>query len=65
MVEHLELEAEIGGYEAADARAGRDREFYPAVAALLGCRPENVAFAVNATDAYPARSRRCRSSAAT
>jgi selenocysteine lyase/cysteine desulfurase len=52
MVEHLELEAEIGGYEAADARAAEIEGFYPAVAGLLGCRPENVAFAVNATDAY-------------
>ena len=52
MVAHLELEAEIGGYEAAEARAAEIGDFYPAVAALLGCRPENVAFAVNATDAY-------------
>ena len=62
MVAHLELEAEIGGYEAADGAHGRDRDSYPAVAALLGCRPENVAFAVTRPTPTPGRSRRCRSS---
>ena len=51
-VEHLELEAELGGYEAADARADEIEGFYTATAQLLGCRAENVAFATNATDAY-------------
>jgi selenocysteine lyase/cysteine desulfurase len=52
VVEHLRLEEEIGGYEAADARAEAVADFYEATAELLGCRAENVAFAVNATDAY-------------
>jgi selenocysteine lyase/cysteine desulfurase len=51
-VEHLRLEAELGGYEAADARAEAIAGFYAATAELLGCRPENVAFATNATDAF-------------
>ncbi|TMC10249.1 MAG: aminotransferase class V-fold PLP-dependent enzyme [Chloroflexi bacterium] len=52
MIGHLQLEAEIGGYEAADAMAGRVAEYYTATAALLGCRSDNVAFAASATDAF-------------
>jgi selenocysteine lyase/cysteine desulfurase len=52
MTEHLELEAEIGGYEAADARQDRVQGFYVATAELLGCGPRNIAFATSATDAY-------------
>lgn len=52
MREHLELEAEIGGYEAADARQERVNDFYAATAELLGCEPRNVAFAPSATDAF-------------
>jgi selenocysteine lyase/cysteine desulfurase len=52
VVDHLRLEAEIGGYEAAAERAEQVEDFPASVAALLGCRPENVAFAVNATDAF-------------
>jgi selenocysteine lyase/cysteine desulfurase len=52
MVDHLELEARIGGYEAAAARAAQVRGFYTAVADLLGCKPDNIAFAHSATDAY-------------
>jgi selenocysteine lyase/cysteine desulfurase len=52
MVGHLRLEAEIGGYEAADARADEVRAFYTEAAALLGARPEEIAFANNSTHAY-------------
>jgi selenocysteine lyase/cysteine desulfurase len=52
MVEHLRLEADSGGYEAAELRAEAIAGFYTATAELLGCRPENVAFATNATDAF-------------
>jgi selenocysteine lyase/cysteine desulfurase len=52
MVEHLRLEAEAGGYEAAELRAEAIAGFYSATGELLGCRPENVAFATNATDAF-------------
>jgi selenocysteine lyase/cysteine desulfurase len=52
MVEHLDLEARIGGYEAAAARAAEVRDFYAATAELIGCRPSEVAFAASATDAY-------------
>ncbi|MET7283338.1 aminotransferase class V-fold PLP-dependent enzyme [Kribbella sp. NPDC005582] len=52
MIEHLQLEATIGGYEAAAARADQVRGFYTELAALIGCRPENLAFAGSATHAY-------------
>jgi selenocysteine lyase/cysteine desulfurase len=52
MTEHLELEAQLGGYEAADARSEATQDFYVATAQLLGCEPRNVAFATNATDAF-------------
>nr|WP_218910391.1 aminotransferase class V-fold PLP-dependent enzyme [Nocardioides thalensis] len=49
---HLELEAEIGGYEASALRADAVGGFYTEMARLLGCRPENIAFASSATHAY-------------
>jgi selenocysteine lyase/cysteine desulfurase len=52
MKDYLELEAELGGYEAADARAEAIQEFYAATAQLLGCQARNIAFATNATDAF-------------
>ncbi len=52
MQEYLELEARIGGYEAAAARADQIAGFYAAAAELLATRPENVAFASSATDAF-------------
>jgi selenocysteine lyase/cysteine desulfurase len=52
MKDYLELEAELGGYEAADARAEAIQDFYAATAHLLGCEARNVAFATNATDAF-------------
>lgn len=52
MVEHLRIEAELGGYEAADLRADVVADFYAATAEMLGCRADSVAFATNATDAF-------------
>jgi len=52
MTEYLELEAELGGYEAADVRSEAIDDFYAATARLLGCEARNVAFAPNATDAF-------------
>ncbi len=54
VVGHLRLEAEIGGYEAADrAEAAVDR-VYDAVAGLLGCARDEVAFTDSATRAWDA-----------
>ncbi|MFD1542479.1 aminotransferase class V-fold PLP-dependent enzyme [Nonomuraea guangzhouensis] len=52
MLDHLRLEAQIGGYEAAAARAGQVREFYAELAGLINCHPENIAFAGSATHAF-------------
>jgi selenocysteine lyase/cysteine desulfurase len=52
MTRYLELEAELGGYEAADARTEAIHDFYDATAQLLGCQAHNIAFAPNATDAF-------------
>ncbi|MEU4389952.1 aminotransferase class V-fold PLP-dependent enzyme [Kribbella sp. NPDC023855] len=52
MLDHLELEARIGGYEASAARDGQVREFYTELAALINCGPDNVAFSGSATHAY-------------
>ena len=47
--EHLELEAQIGGYEAADAVATRLRGVYEAVAGLVGAQAHNIALVEHAT----------------
>ncbi|NUP78040.1 MAG: aminotransferase class V-fold PLP-dependent enzyme [Nonomuraea sp.] len=52
MIDHLRLEAEIGGYEAAAARADQVSGFYRELAALINCAPGNIAFAGSATHAY-------------
>lgn len=49
---HLQLEAEIGGYEAADAAADQHRHTYEAIATLLGCETEEIALVENATRAW-------------
>ncbi|HEX6574327.1 MAG TPA: aminotransferase class V-fold PLP-dependent enzyme [Gemmatimonadaceae bacterium] len=50
--EHLELEAEVGGYEAANARAKKIAQVYDDVGALIGAPPRNVAIVANATAAF-------------
>ena len=50
--EHLDLESEIGGYEAAELRAGEVREVYGAVGRLMGARGENLALVQNSTVAF-------------
>ncbi len=51
-VDHLKLEAEIGGYEAADQKRGELDGFYPSVATLIGADPGEIAFVENATRAW-------------
>lgn len=50
--QHLELESDHGGYEAAAMAKSRIQGFYQSLARLLKCEPRNIAFAANATDAY-------------
>jgi cysteine desulfurase / selenocysteine lyase len=49
---HLDLEARIGGYEAADAAADRLETVYDSVAGLVNCAREEVALVENATVAW-------------
>jgi len=49
VIAHLRLEAEIGGYEAADAAHDQVEAVYPALARLLGCQPDEIAVVENAT----------------
>jgi len=50
--DHLQLEAEIGGYEAHDKNDAAIEAFYDQTAALLNCQPKEVAFIENATRAW-------------
>ncbi len=50
--EHLELEAEIGGYEASDARAKKISRAYDDVGALINAPARNIAIVANATAAF-------------
>jgi selenocysteine lyase/cysteine desulfurase len=52
ILDHLALEREIGGYEAADVVADRITEVYAQVAMLVGAAPRNIAIVENATTAF-------------
>lgn len=49
---HLDLEAEIGGYEAADSRADDLEKVYADVGRLIGAQAANVAVVANATAGF-------------
>ena len=49
---HLQLEAEIGGYEAAEAEYDKVEHVYNAIGQLLNCQPDEVAIIENATRAW-------------
>jgi selenocysteine lyase/cysteine desulfurase len=51
-IEHLEREAQIGGYEAAAERNDRVEHTYDALASLFGCDRDEVAVIENATRAW-------------
>ncbi len=48
-VDHLNLEASIGGYEASDKRSAEIEAVYGSVARLINCHPDEVAVVENAT----------------
>jgi cysteine desulfurase/selenocysteine lyase len=52
VVEHLQREAEIGGYEAAAERSDRLEHTYDALARLIGARRDEIAVVENATRAW-------------
>lgn len=52
MQDYLLLEAEQGGYEASDMRSAEIEGFYVSVGKLIGCSPDEVAYAENATRAW-------------
>jgi selenocysteine lyase/cysteine desulfurase len=52
VIDHLELEARIGGYEAAHREEAAVEHVYDAAAALLGCGPDEIAVVENATRAW-------------
>lgn len=49
---HIQLEATIGGYEAADARVADLERGYHDLASLIGAHPRNVAVVANATAGF-------------
>ncbi|HSJ61729.1 MAG TPA: aminotransferase class V-fold PLP-dependent enzyme [Jiangellaceae bacterium] len=52
VIDHLRLEAAMGGYEAADTARDAVEHTYDAVAALLGCHRDEIAVVENATRAW-------------
>jgi selenocysteine lyase/cysteine desulfurase len=50
--EHIELEGNIGGYEASEYKQKAIGEFYHVAGNLLNTKPGNIAFTANATDAF-------------
>lgn len=50
--QHIQLESEIGGYEAAALKEVAIQEFYNQAALLINAKPGNIAFTASATDSY-------------
>jgi selenocysteine lyase/cysteine desulfurase len=50
--EHIKLEGNVGGYEAAALMEKQQSGFYDAAGRLLNTKAQNIAYTANATDAY-------------
>lgn len=50
--DYLDQEEQIGGYKTEELREKEIAGFYSETAKLIGCKPKNIAFAHDATDAY-------------
>lgn len=51
-LDHIQLEAAIGGYEAAAFQAEAVADFYTQTGLLFNCSAQNIAFTSSATDSY-------------
>jgi cysteine desulfurase / selenocysteine lyase len=52
ITDHIRLESEIGGYEAAEKKRKETEHLYDAAALMLNCSPKEIAFIENATRAW-------------
>jgi len=52
MTDYLHQEEQYGGYETANRNSALLEQFYTETAALINCRPSNIAFATSATEAF-------------
>ena len=52
ITDHIELESQIGGYEASALKAEAVHGFYIQAGRLLNCKPSEIAFTASATDSY-------------
>jgi cysteine desulfurase / selenocysteine lyase len=52
LTEHIRLESEIGGYEAAEMKQKEIERLYDAAASMLNCNAKEIAFIENATRAW-------------
>lgn len=52
VIDHLELERKIGGYEAKAQVQYKIDRFYESLASLLNCKPNEIAYTENATRAW-------------
>ncbi|MDH4058188.1 MAG: aminotransferase class V-fold PLP-dependent enzyme [Cyclobacteriaceae bacterium] len=52
ITDHIHLESDFGGYEAAIIKASEIDRFYSSVAKLLNCNPSEIAYTTSATDSF-------------
>lgn len=50
--DHIDLESQMGGYEAANFQKEKNESFYQKLAQLIHTSPDHIAWTTNATDAF-------------